>query len=85
MIAREFTAAIRLLGLSQSNAYELLSLSEANFRGYGNGSVPIPGAVALLLRVAIGMGGVGRIEAAERKGRVVLTQETWRVRDDDRR
>jgi hypothetical protein len=61
----------------------LLSLSEANFQGYGNGGVPIPGAVALLLRVAIGIGGVGRIEAADKKGRVILTREAWRVTDDD--
>jgi hypothetical protein len=69
MIAREFRTAIKRLGLSIDQVAVFFAIEPQVVDGYWDGKIEIPAAVAMVLRVAAGLGGLDKIEAADRNGR----------------
>ena len=51
--AQQFRESLKLLGLTYAKAGEVLGRGKSTIAAYGAGTIPVPGPVALLLRIAV--------------------------------
>jgi hypothetical protein len=74
MLAREFRVAMRHLHLNEASAAKLLCVSKQEISEYSAGARGVPQVSAMLLRVAAGLGRVGKLVAADIRGRGKLVE-----------